>query len=151
MKKTLTAVAACAAFLAPAALGDVNGSIQKLSGDASSYHALLVGDAQKLGSDAQSLTGSTDKAAAKTLLTADLTKIKTDMQAAHTALQADRGQLQTDLQSLKGTKPGKDQVQALRTALQQLRTSTEAERLDVKTANDAARQAVQALRTSFHK
>jgi opacity protein-like surface antigen len=142
MKKTLTAVVACAAFLAPAALADVNGSIQKLSNDAASYHGVLVADAQHLMADVQSLTGSKDKAAAKTLLTADLQKVKTDMQAAHQALEADRGRLQADVQALKGTKPSKAGAQALRQSLQQLRASVQAERQDVKSSNDAARQAL---------
>jgi hypothetical protein len=74
MKKTLTAVVACAALFAPVAGADVNGSIQKLSGDAASYHGLLLADAQKLVTDAQSLVGTTNKTAGKALLMADLAR-----------------------------------------------------------------------------
>jgi predicted nucleic acid-binding Zn-ribbon protein len=95
--------------------------------------------------------GSTNKTAGKLLLTADLAKLKADMQSAHSALEADRGQLKSDVQALRGTKPGKDAIAALKTALQQLRSSSQAERQDVKSAGEAATQALQALKASFKK
>jgi chromosome segregation ATPase len=151
MKKTLAAAVACAALLAPAALADVNGSIQQLSTDASSVHATLLADGQKLLGDIQSLQGTKDRAAAKTLLSTDLQKLKADLQSGHSTLQADRSALQADLQALKGTKPGKDAMQQTRQALQQLRASLQSERQDVKSSNDSVRQALAALRASFKK
>src|SRR3954451_20821266 len=118
--KITAAAAAAFLVLAPAAQADVSGSIQNLASAGGSFHSTVVADAQKLAADAQSLQGMTDKAAGKALLQTDLAKLKADLDAWHQTLDSARGQLKTDLQALKGTKPGKDQMQATKQSLEQL-------------------------------
>jgi chromosome segregation ATPase len=149
--KTLAAAAAAFLVLAPAAQADVSSSISNLANAGASFHSTVVADAQKLAADAQSLQGTTDKAAGKALLQGDLAKLKADLQAWHQTLDSARGQLKSDLQAFKSTKPSKDQIQATKQSLEQLHASLKSERVDVQSANQAAKTALEALRLSFKK
>jgi hypothetical protein len=147
MKKTIAAAAVGALLLAPAALADVNGSIQKLTGDASSWHAALVADGQKVVADLAAAKTATDQNAAKAALMTDLQKLRADLAAAHAALQADRQARKATLETTtRDAAGGKTPFEQLRQTARAVAASLGQERHDALASAQALRQAFASLR-----
>ncbi len=149
---SLVALGAVAGALAiPAAFADtdplaaVKADIAKLTTDATARHDLVVADAQKLGADAEAAIGTPRKTALATIK-ADRAKLKSDREAATATVKADRAQLKTDVAAVHAAKTGKGQMKAL---LQPLRTLLQQQRTEIKSALQAAHDAVKALRASY--
>ena len=153
MIKPLIAAVAAVLVLVPAALAADPGSsltadIQKLTTDRASMHATVIADIQKLTADAQAGGGSTDKASLKTTIQNDLAQLSADLRSGHQTMEADRQQALKDFQSAKtsGAKLG-----GLKSQFQQLKQLGQQDKADFQQDLQAAHQAVQALKQSFHK
>ena len=154
MKLKIAAIAAglVASFapiaLADGSLGAVNADLAKLQADFQSAHDTLMADAQKLQSDA-SLIKPGNKDQAKAALQADWQQLKSDFQAKHAVMQGDWQQLHSDLAAARAAKAGtKADRDALKQALQQVRSTFQAGRAEVHQAVQAAQAAIKAARAA---